>query len=207
MDNQQQHWDDLHSKNKVTEVGPSKFALEVELIIPRKSSILELGCGAGTDSVYFAKQGHSVLSTDFSKVATERNQKLLEKNLKFKQLDISLPMPFSDNEFDFVYARLSLHYFTDKTTREIFNEIHRVLKPNGILSFMCKSTQDSLYGVGREIEKDMYEKNGHLRHFFSEEYVKACLSGKFEIDKLKSKDEEVYASNSSVVEVAARALK
>ena len=90
-------------------------------------------------------------------------------------MDSNHPLPFRDNTFDVVYARLSLHYFRDSVTKEIFKEIHRILKPDGRLSFLCKSTGDSFYGKGEEIEKDLFEYEGYMRHFFTENYAKECL--------------------------------
>ena len=116
-------------------------------------------------------------------------------------------MRFRDSEFDGVYARLSLHYFTDDVTKSIFREICRVLKPNGYLCFICKSTNDPLYGKGTEIEKDMFENNGHIRHFFSEDYAKSLLVNDFTIEKLESGDEKFYGKDSAFVKVIAKAKK
>ena len=116
-------------------------------------------------------------------------------------------MSFNDNKFDVVYARLSLHYFTDKITKKIFNEMHRVLRPNGYLCFICKSTNDPLYGKGIEVEKDMFENNGHVRHFFSENYAKLLLVDRFKIQKIESGDEKFYGNDSAFVKIIAQTIK
>src|SRR2546422_160092 len=96
------------------------------------------------------------------------------------------PFPFHANTFDVVYARLSLHYFTGAQTQQIFREIHRILKPGGLLCFICKSTKDPLYGQGKKIEEDMFELKGHVRHFFSEAYARKCLERGYKIKKMES---------------------
>ncbi len=188
MNNQKTHWDKLHEAGKVDYYSENStyFAKEVVKIIPEKSKVLELGCGVGNDSNFFVQIGHHVLATDFSDIAIDKNkQRYKQDNLQFEVLDISKPMKFPNNEFDVVYARLSLHYFTDRITKNIFQEINRILKPNGFLCYICKSVNDPLYGKGNKIEKDMYDENGHVRHFFSEEYAKKCLRNNFMIDKLE----------------------
>lgn len=211
MNNQKQHWSELHSEGRINHYSetPTDFAQEVLRIIKPSSKVLELGCGVGNDSMAFAKAGHSVLATDFSEVAITKNSERFKHapNLIFEVLDISELMKFQDGEFDVIYARLSLHYFSDETTRKIFQEIHRILKPEGFLCFICKSVKDPLYGKGDEIEKDMFEYNGHVRHFFSEEYVSECLGGYFKIEKIESGEEKFYGSKSAFVKVIARVVK
>lgn len=211
INDQKAHWDNMHQAGKVNHssvLGESTdFAFEVEKIIPPVSSILELGCGSGNDSFYFANKGHKVLATDFSDVVIAKNKhKYKHNNLTFKTLDISKSMPFVDNKFDAVYARLSLHYFTDKVTKKIFREIHRILKPKGYLCFLCKSNKDTLYGQGKKIEMDMFECNGHIRHFFSEDYTRECLGEFFNIQKLESGEDNFYGKPSAFVKTTAKKL-
>ena len=104
------------------------------------------------------------------------------------------------------YARLSLHYFSDVITRNIFREIHRSLKPDGLLAFLCKSTRDHLYGQGQKIEEDMFIKDGHVRHFFSEDYAKSCLEDKFKLVKLQTNWENLYGKQSSAITVIAQKI-
>lgn len=211
MRNQRQHWNELHKQESVNHYldQASDFAEEVLRITEPSSQVLELGCGVGNDSVAFAKAGHTVLATDFSEVAITKNSERFKDipNLFFEVLDISMPVEFKDNRFDVVYARLSLHYFSAEITKKVFEEIHRVLRPDGFLCFICKSIKDPLYAKGEEIEKDMFEYDGHVRHFFSEEYVKECLGNNFRIEKIKSGEEKFYGKESSFVMVIVRVVK
>lgn len=204
MSNQRLLWDKLHKTRQVSLGKQTNFAKEVQKIIPTQSKLLELGCGNGKDAFYFAQNGHKVTATDFSEVAIENNKKKYNsRNLQFELLDISKPFNFPDNSFDVIYARLSFHYFTDNVTKEIFKELNRILKPNGLLCFICKSTTDPLYGKGEKIEEDMFEENGHIRHFFSQDYIKECLKGLFTIQKLELGEENFYNSPSTFVKVIA----
>lgn len=211
MKDQKQLWDRAHKDGETSHYSsrPTEFAEEVIKIIQPLSKILELGCGVGNDSIAFASAGHHVLATDFSEVAIRKNAERFKgnSNLAFETLDMSQPFRFSDNEFDVVYSRLSLHYFNDETTRKIFSEIQRVLKPDGHLYFICKSINDPLYGKGEKIEKDMFENEGHIRHFFSDEYAASLLGNNFKIEKIESGDDKFYGSDSAYVKVIAVAFK
>jgi ubiquinone/menaquinone biosynthesis C-methylase UbiE len=208
MKDQLEHWNHAHSNQwlHAHSEHQTQFAEEVDDFIPPKSVILELGCGEGNDSIYFAKQGYQITATDFSDVAIERNKKRWSHaDLVFTEQDISKPLLFPDNSFDAVYARLSLHYFPDTVTRDIFHELNRVLKDGGMLCFMCKSTNDSIYGKGDEIEPDMFELDGHVRHFFSEAYVSELLKASgFIADKIIAGEEVIYDRQSAFIKVFAR---
>jgi SAM-dependent methyltransferase len=211
MNDQRQHWDQLHNQGGVNHHldKPNSFAQEVLTLLDKPSNVLELGCGVGNDSIAFAKAGHTILATDFSEVAITTNTEFFkdESKLFFEVLDMNSPIKLEKNSFDAIYARLSLHYFSDQRTKAIFQELHGILKPNGLLCFICKSTNDSLYGKGKAVEKDMFEYNGHIRHFFSEEYAKECLGNKFSIEKIESGTDNFYERESGFVKVIARAIK
>jgi SAM-dependent methyltransferase len=102
--------------------------------------------------------------------------------------------------FDVVYARLSLHYFDDAATRRVFQHIARVLRPAGLLAFMCKSTDDPLYGNGVALEPHVFE-SAHRRHFFSEAYVHSLLTGRWQEPQITSRSGDLYGSPSSWIEV------
>lgn len=211
MQNQKQLWNNAHKSEKIfsSTTKQTDFAETVLQYFKKNSKVLDLGCGLGEDAAIFARAGHDVIATDFAEVAIQKNSQRLKgvTNLHFTVLDIGEDFPYSDNEFDVVYARLSLHYFTDKKTREVFSEIHRVLKPNGLLCFVCKSTNDKLHGKGTEIEKDMFKENGHVRHFFSEEYARSLLEKHFAIKKLIIEDKKTYTRDASLIKVIAQTVK
>lgn len=75
-----------------------------------------------------------------------------------------------------IYAHLGLHYFTNAKNREIFAEIKTALKPGGLIFIKVKSTNDWQYGQGKEIAPNIF-LDGHIRHFFSIDSLKASLAG------------------------------
>lgn len=175
--------------------GVSKFAKDVEADLPRNSSVLELGCGAGDDAAYFASMGHDVIALDVSAplidLAAERFADLA--NIDFRRADIARPLEVGDSSCDVVFSRLSLHYFDDQTLARIFGEVHWVLRSGGHFQFVCKSTADSLYGQGIEVGVDMYELDGHIRHFISREYALNLLADTGFVDiYVKDGTDKVY---------------
>lgn len=82
--------------------------------------------------------------------------------------------------------------------------MRRVLKNNGILAFLVKSVNDPLYGKGERLEKNMYELEGHIRHFFSTDYTKDILNEEFDINLINEGKDEFYGKKSSFIKVLAR---
>ncbi len=150
---------------------PNIFAQEVLSYLPKEGSILCLGDGQGQDGRYFASQGYQVLSTDVSDSALEINsQKIKEQKLstiKVEKLDLRDKFPYREATFDVVYAHLSLHYFTEEVTRQIFKEIKRVLKRGGILAIFVNSVSDPEFNTGKRVEQELFEIGGMTKRFFS----------------------------------------
>jgi len=182
--------------------GVSIFAKLVEADLPRGSRVVELGCGAGDDAAYFAENGHHVMAIDISapliEIAEQRFANL--DNLEFRRGDIARPLDVGGDSVDAVFARLSIHYFDDETTARIFGEVHWVLRPAGRFYFACKSTEDPLYGKGVEIAPDMFDLDGHVRHFFSPEYALELLEeARFINVKVESGTDEVYGQDTAYI--------
>lgn len=196
----QQNWNKTYKvRNMVSTLDYAKNAFGKFQLKPR-SSLLDIGCGDGRDALYFSAQGLQVTAIDFSEEAIGKIKKEYP-HINALVLDI-LNMDFPDASFDVVFAHLSLHYFDDPKTDTVFHTIHRILKPKGLFFVRCKSIHDPLYGKGEEVGKDMFLLK-HVRHFFSEEYMKEKLR-EFEICSLQQRVSDYDGKRSCFVEAVAR---
>jgi SAM-dependent methyltransferase len=150
---------------------PNIFAEEVLEYLPKQGKVLCLGDGQGQDGRFFAQKGYEVTSTDISKealkISEEKANKENLKNISVETLDLREPFLYKDNSFDVVYAHLSLHYFSEEQTKNVFKEIRRVLKKGGIVCVFTNSVNDPEFNTGKRLEQEYFEIDGFNKRFFS----------------------------------------
>lgn len=186
MSPQNSHWQNKHQQYAATDWinMPSIFAEFAVTHFPTTGKILELGAGQGQDSRFFAEKGYQVISTDRSEEVLKLNREKIPTDLQSKievaHLDMEKLFPFADATFEVVYSHLSLHYFTDATTKQIMEKSSRVLKPGGIVAILANSVNDPEYGLGTKIEDDYFENESVRKRFFSKDTI-ATFASDFEI--------------------------
>ncbi len=161
--------------------NPSEFAIECyeEFKLNGVKRILELGCGQGRDSVFFASKGIDVIAIDSSQVAIDALSKItIEKSLPIRSIlhNASEGIPFANSYFDAIYSHMFFNMrFTDDQLKYLFVEVNRVLKTDGLNLFSVRSDKDVMYRKGAEVEKDIYDINGFQIHFFTKSDVEDIL--------------------------------
>lgn len=113
--------------------------------------LLDLGCGAGENSVYFAKQGADCVAADYSPGMVEVALKLAAANqVKIEGRTINaMAIDYPDNTFDIVYASNLLHHIPDPL--QVIREMHRVLKPGGKACFWDPLKHNPIINVYRRM--------------------------------------------------------
>ena len=145
-------------------------------ILECNKPIIDLGCGRGNDTLYLIEKGKEVIPCDFSEIAIEKIKKSFPQIKNVNCFDMTKGLPFEENYTDLIICDLSLHYFTEITTKKILDEISRVLTPNGKLLFRVNSINDVNHGAGQgiEVENHLYETaDGTLKRFFDENDIKS----------------------------------
>ena len=97
-----------------------------------RARCLEVGCGRGSLSAYFADHGWDCSLLDLSSTAIDQAKKAFTENDLQGEFKIGncLQMPYDDSSFDLVFSIGLLEHFED--IESVISEQHRVLDRNGL---------------------------------------------------------------------------
>ena len=197
LDQQSQHWEkNFSNKPEMFGLEPSIAAKQSLELFKEKNikNIIELGAGLGRDTIFFAQNSIKVKALDYSpsaiKIINEKSSKKgLLNYVSTKVFDIRKKLPLEDNSVEACFSHMLYCMALSSQELEYLNrEIHRILKPKGINIYTVRHTGDGDYKNGVHIGEDLYENEGFIVHFFSEEKIKNLSSG-FDILEIKKFEE------------------
>ncbi|MGB0909140.1 MAG: class I SAM-dependent methyltransferase [Nitrospirales bacterium] len=123
-------------------------------------NILELGCGSGNLSELVAKmfpRANLCLIDQSEKFLSSCRSRLQKyKTIEYIHADFS-EMKFEPSTFDLVVSSIAIHHLLDTEKFNMFNNIHRWLRPGGVLAF-----SDQYAGA----TNDLYQK--HIKQWKQE---------------------------------------
>jgi len=163
--NRKSHWDAYYEK-KIAPQSPSSFAMYVaNSRVQKKQSILDIGCGNGRDSAFFAEQGHRVTALDRSKLAIDICRTAHSgRGIDFIFGLLSDVSSLQENYYDMIYSRFVFHAMPLQEEIDVIKKSFKLLKVGGEIYIECRSVNDSLFRKGELLSKT--EKvHGHYRRF------------------------------------------
>ena len=112
-----------------------------------QSKLLEIGAGMGENTSSLLDMSFKVTSTDISSKSVEvmRNKFSKYSNFSVEVADME-KLPFNNESFDVVCSAGSLSYGDNDT---VLNEIHRVLKPDGVFIVIDSLNNNPIYRFNR----------------------------------------------------------
>lgn len=140
------HWTAGPVRNQIQLAFRSHWEVFSELIGNRQpGKVLEVGCGRGSLSSYFADNGWEATLLDSSNEAIETARKIFPKNGHSARFVVgdALDLPFEDGSFDVVASIGLLEHFEELSSP--ISEQWRMLKPGGwLLCYIVPERPDNL---------------------------------------------------------------
>lgn len=145
------YWNSYYAKsNKNTE--PSQFARFVASRFPDRLNIIDVGCGNGRDSFFFASQGHCVIGVDASENAIEvcnLHGEPYRDRCQFSKFDVGredlakflLGRRFAPDE-SLIYARFFLHAISQETEEQFLAAIAGLIDRGARLCLEFRTIDD-----------------------------------------------------------------
>ncbi|HEV7744791.1 MAG TPA: methyltransferase domain-containing protein [Pyrinomonadaceae bacterium] len=151
------------------------------LALPAGSRILDVGCGSGWLSEYFARLGYDVTGIDISDeliaMARERLERIPydvdhETRLRCRFLIQDIETAPLTEKFDAVVCYDSLHHFEDE--RKVFRHLSAMLDLGGLL-FILEGHKPAAGSATEEELQEVMRQYGTLESPFSGDYLRTLL--------------------------------
>jgi len=143
----------------------------------RGRRVLEVGCGAGTDLVRFARGGARVTGVDLSPSSIT----LAQQNFAQQGLEADLreangeQLPFEDDAFDLVYAHGVVQYTAND--QRLVDECRRVLKPGGEAVFQVYNRVSWLNALSKLMKVPLEHEDAPVLRKYSAGEFRSLLKG------------------------------
>ncbi|TVQ81051.1 MAG: class I SAM-dependent methyltransferase [Bradymonadales bacterium] len=197
---------DIYSKGKQLNHWPHSDLVSTVMRLSSgkdrsKLKILEVGCGAGNNIWFLAKEGFRAFGSDFSESAIEYAKNRLAKESLAAELSVSdlVKLDFPSEHFDMIIDRGALTQNSYDSIAKAVSEIHRCLKPDGqFIAFTLYGDLHPGKKFGKEVSSkcfdhftDGYFKTVGLTSFFTAQDLRQLTSSFNEvtITKMQSRDE------------------
>jgi ubiquinone/menaquinone biosynthesis C-methylase UbiE len=134
----------------------------------RGQTVLEVGCGIGTDLVRFAKGGARVTGVDLSATAIDlARQNFALHGLAAVELQVANAeaLPYPDASFDHVYGHGVIQYTADPV--QLIRECHRVVKSGGTGIFMVYNRVSWLNALSKVMKVKLEHEDAPCLRKFS----------------------------------------
>jgi len=147
---EKEYWDNFYQKNDAPN-EPSGFAKDSIAEFPSDSRILELGCGNGRDSLFFAQNGFKVFACDQSDQSIAKLKSQHPLNPTFFVEDI-INFGKKLHDINIIYCRFVLHAISEDDLDKLLTWVYDFLPEEGLFISESRSDKSSLEETGKHFK-------------------------------------------------------
>lgn len=169
----QSYWNHYY-KNDNAPCSPSDFAKFALQYMQRDHTLIDLGCGNGRDSIFFCENAIRVTAVDSAIAAINSIDKRKMPIITIND-DFTRVLAMASQEYDYCYARWSLHAINEDQLNKLLPSAYNALKKEGLFYIEARTINDCKYGQGVKIGINEFYFDNHYRRFLNPEDIKKQL--------------------------------
>lgn len=144
----------------------SLLARQVSALLPPGARVLDVGCGEGRDSVFFAELGATVTGVDLSADGLDKAQRLARgRGVRVCWIEGGMTEALPAGRFDLIFSCGSIHYVPRAERRPLFRRLAAMTRPGGHQAHVVFTDQLVHEEKGEIVD---YFTAGELREAFVE---------------------------------------
>lgn len=145
---------------------PSAFAQRLASLLSPGARVLDLGCGEGRDSVFFAAQGFAVIGVDASRAGIAKARRLAEaRGVRVSWLVGDMARLAYRGPFDLIYSCGSIHYVPRRKRARLFPRLQSLARPGGLHAHVVFT------------DREVYVEKGEVIDYFAPGELAAAYAG------------------------------
>ena len=151
----------------------------LDLLKKRQAHILDLGCGFANNLKFFLENNFKCTAMDINKEMVDLAKKSLKK-MNFKKTTVKIgsceKINAKPKSYDLILCMRAMHYLKGESgVKKFFQEVKRVLKPNGFCFIQTIGDKDDLRRNSTRIKKFEY----HIKNYNFRTNMKLALFDNF----------------------------
>jgi len=148
------------------------------------SSVIELGCGTGKNTIFLLKKAEKIIGLDFSQEMLDKAKlKINDKRVEFRKADLTNEWKIDNDSADLITCSLVLEHIEDLDF--IFDQANKKLKYGGafFISELHPFKQYSGSKAKFETESGTQELETYIHHI--SEYLNSAKNNSLELIEMK----------------------
>jgi tellurite methyltransferase len=112
--------------------APSDWAREIAPLVRPGDAVLDLGCGEGRDSVFFAELGATVTAVDLAAHGLDKARRLARRRgVRVRWIEGAMTEVLPSGRFDLIFSCGAIHYVPRAERGPLFQRLAAMTRPGG----------------------------------------------------------------------------
>ena len=146
--------------------APSDWARAIARLVRPGDAVLDLGCGEGRDSVFFAELGARVTGVDLAPGGLDKGRRLARRRgVRVRWIESAMTRALPPDRFDLIFSCGTIHYVPRGERRPLFRRLAAMTRPGGYQAHVVFTDRQVHEEKGEIVD---YFTAGELREAFVE---------------------------------------